>query len=529
MRRTVTGTSRTGPARPGGLGTGLEARAITKRFSGMPALSEVTVTVRPGTVLGLVGHNGAGKSTLLKVMSGAVRPDEGVLVADGRELILSQPADALAAGVSTVYQELSLLPNLTITENVFLGREMTRSRLTDRASMHDQAEALVRQFGLDVDVDRPLGSHGVAVRQLLEIAVATHRNCRYLLLDEPTTSLEGAQVDRLLERIRSLAIDHGLGILLVNHKLDELYAVADDVVALVDGHVRISGPASRVDRDDVVQAIAGQTLLPKAETPPRRPLAGPGATSSVGQAAGSEEVTLRVDRLRTTRLKDVSLTATSGRVVGLYGLVGSGRTEFLHALVGLDPVMDGVIEVDGQPYRPRGPREAADIGLAYLTEERKADGLVPQMDAHQNVVLPVLRRFTRGGLLSVRSSRRLAADLLARLSVRGDLSGPAVRLSGGNQQKVLLARILAQEPRVLLLDEPTKGVDIGVKLEIHRIVRSLARESGLTVLVVSSEEDEILELADEIVVFVAGRCDGITRPTASLSSADLRRAAWASA
>ncbi|MEU8270964.1 sugar ABC transporter ATP-binding protein [Sphaerisporangium sp. NPDC049002] len=535
-----TATAAPGGAAPPGRAEGLRAQGIVKRYAGVPVLSGVTVTVRPGEVVGLVGHNGAGKSTLLRTLSGAIRPDEGTISVNGDRMQLTGPAVALKAGISTVYQELSLLPNLTITQNVFLGRERRRGGTLDGEGMRRAARDLVGRFGLRVDVDRPLGHYPVATRQLLEIAVATERDTRFLLLDEPTTSLEGEQVDRLLELIRSLAGESGLGVLLVDHKLDELYAVADSVVALVDGEVRIAGPVEEVDRADVIRAIAGEEAavhLAEAGQYDQLPADELGDLTS-GRTQGRRTVSpppdgarpsLRVRGLRAPGLTGVSLDAYPGRVLGVYGLIGSGRTEFLRALVGLERIDAGRLELFGDTYRPRNPSHARRNGVVYLTEERKVDGIVPGLDSGTNVVLPVLHAFSRYGVLDRRAMARSATRFMDRLHVRGDRDAPVVSLSGGNQQKVLLARALAQEPRLLLLDEPTKGVDIGVKAEIHRLLRRLASEQGMTVVVVSSEEEEILDVSDDVVTFSHGRCDGGTQLASELSLVKLRQVAWGAA
>ncbi|MEV6036810.1 sugar ABC transporter ATP-binding protein [Nonomuraea sp. NPDC052116] len=535
-----------GPTAPAGgaahgPGEGLRAEEIVKRYSGVPVLSGVSVAVRPGEVVGLVGHNGAGKSTLLRVLSGAIKPDEGTISVNGDPIQLTGPAAALKAGISTVYQELSLLPNLTITQNVFLGRERRRGAGTlDGEGMRRAARDLVGRFGLRVDVDRPLGHYPVATRQLLEIAVATERDARFLLLDEPTTSLEGEQVDRLLELIRTLTRESGLGVLLVDHKLDELYAVADSVVALVNGQVRIAGPVERIDRADVIRAIAGEeAAVHLAEAGQFDQLSAeelgeladgrPQGRRPVSPLPDGATQSLRVRGLRAPGLSDVSLDAYPGRVLGVYGLIGSGRTEFLRALVGLERPDAGRLELFGKPYRPRNPSQARRAGVVYLTEERKVDGIVPGLDSATNVVLPVLHGFTKYGVLDRRAMARSATRYMDRLQVRGDRTAPVVSLSGGNQQKVLLARALAQEPRLLLLDEPTKGVDIGVKNEIHRLLRHLASEQGMTVVVVSSEEEEILDVSDDVVTFSHGRCDGESRLASELSLVELRQVAWGAA
>lgn len=510
---------------------GLRAEGIVKNYSGVPALSGVTITVRPGEVVGLVGHNGAGKSTLLKSLSGAIRPDAGKISIDNETLDLSGPAVALAAGISTVYQELSLLPNLTVTQNVFLGRELTRGGRLSRDAMRKAAQELVRRFGMDIDVNRYLSSYPVATRQLLEIAIATENGSRFLLLDEPTTSLEGGQVERLLEVVRTLAKDTGVGILLVNHKLDELYAVADSIVALVDGQVRISGAVAEVERADVIRAIAGDEAADHIILSRKTSDQALGESSVITENKAEDDLSnnsysVRIKNLRTSALADVSIQARPGRVLGIYGLIGSGRTEFMRAMVGLDAIQSGAIELDGKVFQPKNPAQAARHGVVYLTEERKIDGIVPGLNSPLNVVLPVLKEHSRFGVLNRKAMAQTATRYMDLLKVRGNRDAPVVSLSGGNQQKVLLARALAQKPKYLLLDEPTKGVDIGVKTEIHRLLRNLAHDEGLTVIVVSSEEEEILDVADDVATFSKGSCDGKTKLVGELSLAALRTAAW---
>lgn len=496
--------------------TGLEVRDVVMSYSGVTVLKGVSIAVRPGEVIGLVGHNGAGKSTLMKVISGAIKPVSGVVLVDGDPKTLGSPVDAIDAGIATVYQELSLLPNLTVAQNAFLGHERTQGGLLSKDEMRTRTRALTQEFGLDVDPDEKVGSYPVATRQLLEIAIATHRNARFLLLDEPTTSLEGAQVDRFLEIVKALS-DRGIGIILVDHKLEELYAVASRVVALVDGHVRIDAKVSEVPRQEVIAAIAGDEaaeLLERHARPPRE------ATRA------DRPVTVAVDNLRTGDLTGVTLRAREGRVLGIYGLVGSGRTELLRTLVGLDAIRAGSVSLFDKPYAPRGPHDAMKAGVVYVTEERKIDGIIPQLDSSVNVMLPVLGRAYRWGRLDRARLKAVATEYMDQLKVKGDRTGPVERLSGGNQQKVLLARALAQNPKVLLLDEPTKGVDLGVKADIHQMVRDLAHESGLTVIVVSSEEEEICEVSDDVLVMSGGATDGTVLDPDSLTPASLRHAAW---
>ncbi|MDR0782240.1 MAG: sugar ABC transporter ATP-binding protein [Propionibacteriaceae bacterium] len=499
--------------------SGLAVRNITKRYSGVEALGGVSVEIQPGQILGLVGHNGAGKSTLLKTMSGAIRPDSGTITIDGREVVFAHPADALKEGIATVYQELSLLPNLTVTQNVFLGHEKTAGGVLRLPAMKAAATEAMAELSLPVDVDRVVGSYPVAVRQLMEIAVAIHRDARYLLLDEPTTSLEGEQITELLAVVKTLARERGIGVLYISHKLEELYQISDRVVALVDGLVRIDGPTSSVPRADLIAAIAGSEAadLHLNEKPDREVVAtDPDLAPSLVAVS-----------LRTPVLEDVTVTAYPGQVLGTYGLVGSGRTEFLRVLMGLDPLVAGSVELFGRPYQPTNTSRAAKLGLAYVTEERKAAGIVPVLNSLYNVALPILHRFARFGVLNVRKMQENSEAVLDQLRVLGDRRVSVENLSGGNQQKVVLARALGQTPKVLLLDEPTKGVDIGVKVEIHRLIRELARDTGMTIILVSSEEEEILDVSDVVSVFAAGQCRDERRSTVGLTIADLRQAAWA--
>jgi ribose transport system ATP-binding protein len=496
----------------------LRAVGIRKLFAGVPALDGVDLALTSGRIVGLVGHNGAGKSTLLKVLSGAYQPDGGSLLLGEEEVRFHSPAAAIAHGVSTVYQELSLLPNLTITENAFLGRELRSGGRLDKKAMRASAQELIDKFRIEADAARKVGDYPVATRQLLEIAIATSRNARFLLLDEPTTALEGDQVDPLLKMVRNLADTEGLGIAFINHKLDELFAISDEVVALVNGKVQIQGTTDKVNRAEVIKAIAGSELPEPAS-----------AKAATGGPKAESELALSVRGLRSELLNGVDIEARQGRILGIYGLVGSGRTEFLRTLVGLHPVSSGEIDLFGKAYQPRDPADAQRHGIVYLTEERKIDGIVPGQDSITNVVLPVVSQYARAGMLDHRKLRTVATDLLTQLGIRGNIHAPVVTLSGGNQQKVLLARTLAQKPRILLLDEPTKGVDIGVKTEIHALLRRLAHQENLAVIVVSSEEEEILEVSDDVTTFVAGACDGHTVPADDLTVQGLRHSAWEAA
>lgn len=499
---------------PGGA-RGLIARDIRKDYSGVEVLLGVSLTVEPGQIVGLVGHNGAGKSTLLKVFSGAHRQSSGALEIDGEPVSFGSPSDAISHGVSTVYQELSLLGNLTVAQNVWLGREKRSAiGLLKEGDMLKGTVDLIESFGLDIDPDKRVGDYPVAVRQLLEIAIASSRDTKYLLLDEPTTALEGDQVTELLDYIRRLARERNIGVLIVNHKLDELYGVADRIVALMNGRVVIDAAVDSADRHQIVMAIAGEGYEENQRS-----------SGSADDAVEHREV-LSAKELRNESLHGVTFDVRSAEILGIYGLGGSGRSEALRAIAGIEPAVSGSVEINGKTILPKTPREAIRHGIAFLTEERKSDGIVPQMDSYSNTALPVLRRFTATGRLSRKKMERETGELLDSLRLKGDPTKSITSLSGGNQQKVLLAKALIQNPTVLLLDEPSKGVDIGAKSEIHQILKRLAHVDGRAVVMVSSEEEEILEVADQVLVFSEGRvCEGPI-PAKSLNAAQLRRLAW---
>ena len=494
---------------------GFRVREITKQFSGTPVLTGVSFDLSPGEIVGLVGHNGAGKSTLLKILSGAYRPDGGSLTLDEMTVTFASPSDALNNGVATVYQELSLLPNLTVTENVFLGREQTRNGMLSRTEMRKSTQELLDEFNLTISPDAKLAELPVATRQLLEIAIATTKETRYLLLDEPTTALEGEQVDYLLSYIKKLAQSRHIGIVIVDHKLDELYQICDRIIALVDGRVLLDADAKTVPHDEVVRAIVGHDVVCADDT-----------ESAIPNDVIAGEVMLNVRNLSGAALTNINLEAHAGLVLGVYGLVGSGRTEFLRTLIGIEPMTAGTIELAGKHYLPKNPAYAMKQGLAYLTEERKLDGIVPLMPSRDNMSLPILKRLSSAGWLKRAAIRGRTDSLLEELQVRGNTDGPIQSLSGGNQQKVLLGRVLAQEPKVLLLDEPTKGVDIGVKAEIHALLKQMAHDEGRCLIVVSSEEEEILQVSDSVAVFSQGQLIAGPLAAATLTVPKLRELAW---
>lgn len=490
--------------------TSFTARGITKSFSGVDVLMGIDFAVRPGTIHGLFGHNGAGKSTLLKILAGAQPQDDGEMTLAGQAVRFASPRDALSQGIGCVYQELRLIPNMTVAENLFLGRERARAGFRDIAGMNAYCAELLGGFGLKVAPQRQVRTLSHPEKQLLEVISNLDSNARFLFLDEPTTALDGDQARAMLAKVRQIAEAQNIGIVLVSHKLDEVLEVCDEATVLAGGRVVYHATGDRISKAAIVEAIAGEG---------HHAAAAPRALRPEGEAF------LEVRNLRGSRLKDVSLDARKGEILGLYGLVGAGRTRLLRTLYGLEDIAGGSAVLGGARYHPGSPRAAIARGVAFLTEERKHDGFIPLMSAHQNVTLSTLQRYRAGGLVSLGKARAAAEDLLRRVATRGQLDRPIQSLSGGNQQKVLFARIMAQDAALILLDEPTKGVDIGAKDEIYEIIRALAAE-GRCIIVVSSEEEELMELCDRIAIFQNGRCTALARPIAEWSLPRLREAAW---
>jgi ABC-type sugar transport system ATPase subunit len=476
----------------------LEARGISKAFPGVQALDGVDLVVRSGRLNALLGENGAGKSTLMNILAGVFAPDAGELLVEGRPVRFRGPRDAQRAGVAIIHQELNLLPELTIAENVFLGREpRTRLGLVDCRTMNRRAAELLRRLELEIDPRTPVRRLRVGAQQVVEMAKALSLDARVLIMDEPTSAITDHEVDVLFRIIEQLKAD-GVGIVYITHKLDELPHIADDVTVLRDGRLIASRPYAGASRDELVRLMVGRDLselFPK--TPPK---------------LGSE--VLRLDGVSLRRsaasddfaVRDASVALHRGEVVGLFGLLGAGRTELLQTIFGLHPRRSsGVVSVDGKPASIRSPQQAIAAGIALAPEDRKSEGLVLSMSVAENLTLATLAQATRLGLISSRRERDLAGRFVQRLGVKTSSLDQAVRnLSGGNQQKVVLAKWLAAGPKVLLLDEPTRGIDVGAKREIYALIGELAH-AGLGVLMASSELPELLGIADRILVLAEGR------------------------
>ena len=472
---------------------------IDKSFGAVAALADVSFAIAAGEAHAIVGENGAGKSTLLKILAGSLRPDRGELRIDGDAVALASPRDALARGIGLVHQEMLAFPNLSVTANIFAGRELTGrfGRLRDRA-MRDRARDLLARLHLPVSPDAPVETLPIAYRQLLQVARALAFDCRTLALDEPTTSLTSAETDHLFRILEDLERS-GVTIIYVSHRLPEVFRLCDRVTALRDGRYVGTFEREGVTTDDVVQAMVGRAIEARARE---------------GSARTGAAPLLQLDALTSRPCFDeISLSIAPGEIVGVFGLVGSGRTELLEAIVGLRSADSGTLALDGRPLRFRSPRAAARAGVVLVPEDRQRQGLFFNLSLRHNLVLPAAE--ARRMRVVREAERETSAALLRQWRIASpsiDVS-PDV-LSGGNQQKVVAAKWLALRPRVLLLDEPTKGVDVAAKYDIHGIVREIAA-SGAACLLVSSDLPEVLALADRILVMREGRmCGEIAAATA---------------
>jgi ABC-type sugar transport system ATPase subunit len=489
----------------------LRAVGVGKAFVGNRVLDDVDLDVMPGEAHAIVGENGAGKSTLIKILGGVYQPDAGRLLADGETRRFRSPREALAAGVVVIHQELSLAPSLSAQENIFLGRFPRNAvGVVDRGLMRARTQQLFEQLGVTVAPQDIVGTLSIAQQQMVEIAKAISVDARVLILDEPTAVLDENRVEVLFTTIRRLRAK-GLGILFISHHLEEVFRIADKVTVLRDGRVTGSANVAEVDQDWLVARMIGRNFAP--HEPHARKVRQPAL--SIKNLSVPEEVS------------DITLTVSEGEIVGLAGLVGAGRTELARSVVGLSRPISGTIEISGRAVRIWSPSAAARFGIAYVTEDRKAQGLLPNRPVRENATIANLRRFTRWGILRLAAEARYVRDMVGRLDVR--LASPSVEirtLSGGNQQKVLIGRALAIEPRILLLDEPTRGVDIGAKQEIYAAIERLVAE-GMAVMLISSDMEEILRLSDRIVVLRRGRIAATLSRAEASETAIMRAAALA--
>jgi ribose transport system ATP-binding protein len=483
-----------------GVNPTLKAVELTKRFRGVTALDAVSIDLCAGEVHALVGENGAGKSTLIKVINGLYPADEGVISLDDEPVAFNGPHEAWGFGISTVFQEINLEPFLSVAQNLFLGREPTRRwGFVDVKAINREAAVLLRRYGIDVDERRPLGSVGVAVQQMIAIVRAVSTEAKVVILDEPTSSLEPNEVEQLFRVIRILR-DEGVALLYVSHDLDEIFEICDRVTVLRDGKLVHTGPVSGISPLELVAKMLGKDV---------RDVRSSGKTAfRDGDRVIGKQVLRATNLTRFRTLSDVTVDVNAGEVVGLAGLLGSGRTETVQGIFGLMHLDDGQVFVDSSPIKTGSPREAVAHGIGLLPEDRKAEGIVPTMSVRDNITLAAGEAVTRWGFISHSKVDALVEKFVDRLQVKlADVDQSIAELSGGNQQKVLIARLLCNDPSLLLLDEPTRGIDVGAKAEIQKLIDELA-ESGLAVILISSELEDVIEGSNRVFVLKDGTVVG---------------------
>jgi ribose transport system ATP-binding protein len=474
----------------------LEMSGISKAFAGIAALSGAELCVARGEVHAIVGQNGAGKSTLIKILTGVHQRDEGEIIFDGHPSHISSPREAQESGISTIYQELNLVPLRSVTENVVLGYEPRHWwGAIDWKAAHQRTRRILSRFGIDIDVKAPLGSYPTAIQQLVAIARAVSLNARLVIMDEPTSSLDDREVEVLFGVIRELK-SSGTSVIYISHFLDELFEICDRVTVMRDGRTVASTAISDTTKLDLIASMLGRDVAD---------IRAAGMTQLASSAERSDEVLLAARNVATgRRLRRLDLTVHRGEIVGLAGLLGSGRTEAARAIFGIDRLVSGEVSVAGTGAID-SPRKAIAAGLGFLTEDRKAEGIVPELSVRENLTLALLPRLSRLGIVDKVREREIVERFISALGIKAaSMDQPISELSGGNQQKVLLARWLATEPRLLILDEPTRGVDVGAKLEIQAIIRRFV-EGGCGCILISSEFEELIEGADQIVVMQEGR------------------------
>ncbi len=472
---------------------GLSVRGLSKSYGPVQVLTDASFDVRPGEVVALLGENGAGKSTISNIIAGSVRPDAGQITWQGNPYAPASPAEAIDAGIGMIHQELKLLPDLSVAENVYVGRLLTRGGLIDRAAMNERAAAQLKRLGLNVSPDRKVRTLRVAARQQVEIAKALALDAQLLIFDEPTAALGGEETELLFRQIRQLKAE-GMAFVYISHRLEEIAAIADRIVVMRDGRIVARHDSATVPVRTVVEQMVGRSLermFPELAPP-------------------QSEVLLEVDGLTSAAgaFRDVGFSVRSGEILGIAGLIGAGRTELVRAIAGADPVASGSVAVAGRPISLSGPAAAIKAGVVLVPEDRKDQGIILEQSIAENLAFGNFDHVAPKGWVWPKAVERFAEQGIRRLGVKGRPDQPVGKLSGGNQQKVVIAKWIARPPRVFILDEPTRGIDVGARAAIYDVIAELAR-SGMAVVVVSSDLEEVLGLSHRVLVLARGRQRGI--------------------
>lgn len=476
----------------------LSIKDVSKAFPGVKALDRVSLEVSPGIVHGIVGENGAGKSTLMKILSGVYEKDSGEIVYEGNVIDKITPIQSMQMGLSIIYQELNLVNTMTVGENIFLGRF---SESGGRAGVHAKARALLKSIGSKVSTYRQVSELSVSDKQMVEIAKALSYDSKLIIMDEPSSSLTADEMKKLIQIISDLKAK-GIAIIYISHKLDEIFGFCDVVTVMRDGHVMATRDVGAITRNEMISMMVGRTI--DNEFPPRPESAG--------------ETILEIKSMTTHKLKDIKLTLRKGEILGLVGLVGSGRTELVRALFGADKVATKSVYLDGKPVQINSPIDAINLGLAMVPEDRKLQGLLLGFSVEQNISLAVLARLTKRGFLDDKQEKAVSDRQIKALNIRTPSGRTKIRsLSGGNQQKAVLGRWLEMHPRVLVLDEPTKGIDVGAKYEIYLLMKKIVEDGG-SIILISSELPEVLNMSNRVNTINDGRINGEFDP--AIASAD---------
>jgi ribose transport system ATP-binding protein len=478
----------------------LKMKAVSKSFPGVVALDGVDLEVHTGEIVGLAGENGAGKSTLMKILGGIYQPDAGTLYIDGQQVQIRSVRDSIDKGIGFIHQELNVLDNLDVAENVFLGREPVWAgplKLVDRRKIHAQADLFLNRLGVEIPSRTPVKDLSIAHQQMVEIAKALFLEARILIMDEPTSSLTLTETARLLEITKELK-SQGVSVIYISHRLGEICDLADRVVVLRDGRNAGVVSGEEIDHNRIVRLMVGRDLNRFYAYQPTS--GGPGYYGY-----------FRVENLRTARYPEcsVSFDVSKGEILGLAGLVGAGRSEVAEAIFGVEPALEGNLFLEGKPLKAHSPRDSISHGIYLVSEDRRKTGLVLEMSVRENITLPSIAEYARAGLIDHAAERRAAEEMCEKLNIKApSVEAKAANLSGGNQQKVVLAKWLSLNPKLLIFDEPTRGIDVGAKAEIYQLMRQLAA-SGVAVIMISSDMEEVLGESDRVAVMHEGAVAGI--------------------